>query len=299
MPRNSRSLTLQRSFHDRVAAVTRNTAKLVDSTYRAMRADDLTGSFRVVIPQATQLVALGQAEAARLAAGFYRAYSGLETGHARSVAFLEDNVGRTFDGRPVRDALNATPSRVFYAITSGKTVSEALRYGRFSIARTVRTEVFDAARMELGHQIENDSDALGWNWQSRGTCEACLALDDEEIRGPGEPLEAHEQCSCIQSPRFDEKERVSRPTGLDRFLEMSKTEQFGKLGVGKALLVRERRVSMNDLYVKEESREWRARFTRRSLEDLLKIAGMTQDELDKLIAAEGLDPTQVNLTPAA
>lgn len=263
-----------------------------------MRADDLTGSFRIVIPTAEQLLMQAQAQAAQLAAGFYRAYSDLETGEARSVPFLEGNVGQTFDGRPVRDALSSAPARVFYAIKTGKSVPEALRFGRFSIARTIRTEVFDAARMELGHQIENDSEAIGWEWQSRGTCEACFALDNEQIREPGEPLDAHEQCACIQAPRFDVRQTLPRPTGADRFFALSRADQFAALGVGKALLIRERRVALDDLYVRETNREWRARYTRRPLQDLLRIAGMTQEDLDRLIVAEGLDPADVNLVPA-
>lgn len=298
MPRSGKSLELQRTYHDRLSAVARGTARLVDRTFSAMRAEDLTGSFRLVIPQVEQLLEMGQAQAQQLTGGFYRAYSAIETGHARSVGSLPENAGFTFDGRPLREVLGATPARVFYGIKIGRSVDEALRFGRFSLARTVRTEIFDAARMELNHQMANDSDSLGWEWQSRGTCEACIALDDEQIREPGESLDAHEQCSCIQMPRFDVKERVSRPTGIDRFFNMDRTAQFAALGVGKALLVRHRRVDMKDLYVREENREWRARYTRRSLEDLLGRAGMTKDDLDRLVEEEGLDPTKVNLVAA-
>jgi hypothetical protein len=298
MPRSSKALQLQRSYHDRLAGIARDTTRLVDRTYAGMRREDLTGSFRLVIPQAAQILAMGQASAQQLTGGFYRSCSAIETGEGRAVPPLEENAGFTFDGRPVDEVLSSTPARVFYGIKIGRTVEEALRFGRFSLARTIRTEVFDAARMELNHQMDNDPKALGWEWQSRGTCEACLALDDEQVRGAGEPLDAHEQCACVQSPRFDVPQRISRPTGIDRFNNMDRAAQFAALGVGKALLVKHRRVEMSDLYMREANRQWRPRYTRRPLEDLLRLAGMDRDDLVRLITEEGLDPAKVELVAA-
>jgi len=189
-----------------------------------------------------------------------------------------DNAGRTIDGRALEEALRTIPAKVLLALKSGRKVPEALAYGRFAVARMAQTEIMDTARIELDHQMVESPDCRGWRWRSRGTCGACLALDDGSAREPGETMEAHPFCECVQDPMF-RSDRLVRPTGHDKLYQLDDEEQTRLLGFVGATLLRQGKISPADLVVTQTHETWRPVVTMAAAATLLDRAGVSEEEI--------------------
>lgn len=272
MPNDRRSLALTARFHDELAAHTDRIARLVTRRFAALDTSDLSGSFRSFIADAGEIVGIGQQHAVNLTGGYLRALGRLEADGPVDAAPLADNAGFTADGRRVESALSATPAKVFVALGQGRPLPEALAFGRFSVARLSKTEVTDAARLELRHAMTQENPIVGWRWRSRGTCAACLAMDDGRTRRPGAPLGAHPFCECIQEPVFEGDQHVGRPTGPQRFDGFDREEQDSLLGPIADLI--RRGAQWADLFVVEHPHEWRAVITAAPLELIARRANI-------------------------
>lgn len=135
------------------------------------------------------------------------------------------------------------------------------------------TEVMDAASQELTHQMRESRSITGWRWKSRGTCGACLAMDDGSVLPDSRPLNRHPYCQCVPEPVLrGVKERVKRPTGHDRFNELSEAQQNASLGEKKASLLRTGAIAWTDLVSKETSAEWHPVLVETALKELEQLA---------------------------
>lgn len=272
MPADPRSLELSDTFHGRIAELRIRAATSVSRIFAGVDTEDLQAAYREAIAAALGMIQLGQTGAVGLARGYVRALGRLEVGEATIGPPVGENVGQTADHRPLVAALAATPARVFLALKRGRSLAEAIRFGAFSAARVAATEVVDAGRLELEAQIRDTPAIRGWRWRSRGTCAACMSLDNGAVRDGGQPLRGHPFCVCIQEPVFDVAETVQRDSGHERFNAMTEAEQDASFGAERAALLRSGRISWADLVARDGAHEWRDALVTRPLEELLARA---------------------------
>lgn len=268
MPANPRSLALGRAYRDGADRTWRATNQAVLALLAGIDTADIGGSFRAVLPNIGAVIRLGQGRAQDLSVAYFRRLAELETGRAagREPA---DLVGKTVDGRPIGVALAATPAKVVMGLRRGWSTTKALTFARFAFTRTTQTTVMDTARAELRNQMKSPG-VVGWRWRSRGTCGACLALDDGSVRGSGEFMRAHPNCECLPEPGFDVEERIQPETGRERFMGLPKAEQDALLGHEKAELIRTGAIAWSQLVKTEQHKEWRPSITEAPLEQLRK-----------------------------
>lgn len=274
MPADRRSLALTDRFHRNIDGLSRRVSDELARRFNPDADTDLQSYFDDFIPLAATIVGAGQGTAATLAGGFFDRLRTLELGDGGLAEGMPDNAGATADGRPLEDALSATRGRTLLGLSRGWKLDQARAFARFSFRRLSRTEIVDAAGLELLHHIQNVDGVRGWRWRSRGTCGGCLALDDGSIRSPGASMDRHPFCECIPEPAFSVRDRVMRKTGRDRFDALSAAEQNESLGAEKAQLLRMGLIDWPDLVHREHHREWNDSLTERSLRDLLAIAGL-------------------------
>lgn len=277
MPAERASLALTDRFHRNIDGLALQTADQIGARFNPSPDEDLKVYFGEFIPLAATLVGGGQSAAATVAGGFFRGLSELELGKPRLAEELPDNAGATADGRSLEEALGATRARTLLGLSRGWQLDQARSYARASFIRFARTEIVDAAGIELMHQLQNVDRVRGWRWRSRGTCGGCLALDDGSIRSASTPLERHPNCRCLPEPVFKVKERVARVTGRQRFDGLPEKEQNALMGAEKAQLLRMGLIEWDHLVHREHHREWNDSLTERSLRQLLAIAGLAND----------------------
>lgn len=270
MPASRRSLDLQENYRRELKKLWRRVVLLVEDRYRQIDPDDLTRSFQAFVPSAAALVAMGQEQAITLADAFLTSYVSEEKDTVVDLTAERIPPATTFDGRRLEEALSATPAKVFLALKAGRSIDDALSFGRFSAARFAHTEVVDASRQELKVQMEAADEVRGWRWSAQGSaCGACLAADNGAIRSPSTTLIGHAGCDCVMEPVVTGvKERVQRLSGQEKFHALPVTEQNKRLGEEKAELVRSGAVPFSDLVKTERHEEWRPSITERPLEEL-------------------------------
>lgn len=249
MPANAASLPLTSAYHNKLANLAEQVARIAGARTPRLAKGEMDDAFKAFTAQAAGIVELGQRHAIELTTAFLGRLSELETG-ARPESEPESEIpGFTADGRPLSKAVAATPAKVYLALKQGRPFEVAMAFAKMSIGRLARTEVFDAAdrrQAELG--------VTQWRWRSRGTCGACLAMDDGNTM-TGD-LERHPNCACIREPTFDAPDRFQRASGRDRFLAMSVKEQDRILGPEKAEAIREGLISWDALVHVEQFRKW-------------------------------------------
>lgn len=274
MPARPEALELTDRYHRAVDGLGERISQLVVGRFNAMDRAQLGIAFQAFVQQASALIELGQDRAAALARGYLRAFGRIETGETPDADPLEENAGFTADGRQLAEGLSATPAKVFAALKAGRSLDEALAFGRFSAARFALTETIDGARLETAHQLRDTAGIRGWRWRSRGTCAACMAMDDGGIRDVGQDLPAHPNCVCVQEPVFDVKETVQRATGHERFQELAPAVQAAVIGQRRAELLRAGAIAWSDLFTTQGHKEWREVVTVRPVQELEQLAGV-------------------------
>jgi hypothetical protein len=272
VPADPRTLELSERYHGQLDELVRRAATSVGRTFAGVPLEDLGAGYREAIAAALTVIQIGQTAAVSLSRGYVRAAGRLEVGEAAIGAPAESNVGETADHRPLVAALAATPARVFVLLKKGRPIDQAVRFGAFSSSRVAETEIMDAARIELEQQIREQPAIRGWRWRSRGTCAACMSLDDGAVRGSGQPLRGHPKCRCVQEPVFDVEETVTRESGHERFRALSPSEQDQNFGQERADLLRSGRIAWADLVAREGAHEWRDALVTRPLAELLARA---------------------------
>lgn len=274
MPANPRSLRLLRTYHDRVAGTAEQISQALEKRLAQANPDELSESLSLAVSDAVSAVSIGQSAVLNLTRGFFRGLSQAETG-TPELADTEVTPGKTTDGRDLTEVLQATVARTLASVRDGKPPAKALDEAARSIRRFAMTEVMDAARAEMQAQMDASDSVKGWRWASRGTCGACLALDNGSIRDGA--LQAHPNCLCVPEPVFDVKEKVKRETGRERFLSLSVEAQDELLG-DKADLVRRNLIPWTALVEFVRHPEWHDHIKEAPLGALLERAGLNAAE---------------------
>lgn len=273
MPASRRSLVLLDSYHDSLVGLKDRAARAVVQRFGAIDTEDMGPSLEVFVADAAALLTLAQEQAATMSDAFLRSFIRSETGKPAELETPDEmNPGTTTDGRDLAEALGAIPAKLFLGFKNGWDLDKALRFGAFAARRTAETEVMDAAGQEMTHQIDALDLLVGWRWKSRGTCAACLSMDSGRRHAPGQLLERHPGCQCIQEPVLNVRETVQRETGRERFDSLPKTEQDSILGDKLAGLIRTGAVAWSQLVKVEEHAEWHPTIVARPLQEILQDA---------------------------
>lgn len=277
MTSNPKSPRLTKLYQDRAVALAERVQRAARRLVVISEADP-TEAWRTVIESTSNLVTAAQTASSGLALGYFRALGTLETGSVVEVADPRpNNAGFTDDGRTLAEALVAPRARFFRKIDEGHKVPDLLRESVESVGRIAQFEVMDAGQRELAHQVQQSDRASGWRTLSRGTCAACLAIDDGSVTSRRPPFHPH--CNCVIEVEFGKGEEPRRATGRQRFEALSVEQQDAALGFEKAELLRRRLVSWEDLIAVQTFKEWTPVITERPLESLLAIAGVSIDQL--------------------
>jgi hypothetical protein len=277
MPSNPASLRLAELYQDRAVAVAEQAQRAARRLVVVDR-DDPVESWRRVITSVSVLIGAAQTASTDLALGYFRALGTLETGRSVDVAESRPrNIGFTEDGRAIQDVLVAPRARFFRRLDEGVEVPRLLTEAVEAVGRAAQFEVMDAGQRELAHQVSRSGLAQGWRTRSRGTCGACLAIDDGSVTSRRPPFHPH--CDCVIEIDFGGPQEARRPSGRERFEALSPQAQDAALGFEKAELLRRRLISWEHLVSVQTFKEWTPVITEAPLESLLAIAGATAEQL--------------------
>lgn len=265
MPATEQALRLEQMYGTQLGDLWRRIVAIVQAQYAQIDPERLAESFRAFIPQAAEVIALGQQQAQALAAAFIAQYVETETGRAfRSAPTSNEIPGTTRDGADIRTALSGSIAAVWFSLQTGMDITLALERGRHIVSRTTGLTVSDAAEREQTHQAEqapavrltgtvrsvpigpapsNQSLLKGWTWVTVGhTCAACLSQQDGSVRRWDQRGRRHPGCDCVRSPVVvGVPDAVKRPTGQDIFDSMTPEQQaavFASAGDEKAKAIR-------------------------------------------------------------
>jgi hypothetical protein len=239
---------------------------------------DPANSWRMIVETGAAVVISAQTAAASLALGYFRTLGSLELGQAPSIAAQRPkNIGFTEDGRAIVDVLGAPRARFFRKLDEGKRFTDLLPEAIEAIGRAAQFEVMDAGQRELAHQVTASDQAVGWRARSRGTCGACLALDDGAHTTRRPPFHPH--CNCTIEVDFGTDGDLGRATGRQRFDALTIDQQDAALGFEKAELLRRNLIDWPDLVAVQTFKEWTPVISEAPLEQLLTIAGITSEQL--------------------
>lgn len=252
MPANRLSLSLTEAYRERCLTLRDSVQALTRATWRTVTMDDLEGSF----DQWRTLVATGvagaQQEVLRATRGYLAAFVTTELGESAQAPPLDsrDYVGKTRDGRDVREALDTAPIGVRVALKRGVGLEPAMRAGLNRALRMVEGSVMHAARSSLNELMEASEDVEGWQRAVRGTCGACMGDIEVEVYTelPGVPLNVHPYCMCMTQPVVvGVPDRFPLATGQQRLAQMTPQEQDRELGPRVAEAVRSGDVALGAL----------------------------------------------------
>ena len=266
MPANPATLQLEQRHADHLKVLQERAVVQIADRWRTINPDALDLSFRRFLPAAASIIETSQTLAQHATHDFLSSLVWLESGRAWSPEAPDVTIpGTTIDGRAIQSALASVPPAVLTSIKQGRSMPFALRRGMHVAARMAATETADAARRETDHQLVAFPNLFaGWQWVARGTCAACMAMMNNATL-PAGPLNAHPGCTCIKSVKLaDIQESAIRTTGREKWDALSPAEQeavFKNAGAAKARMLREGRISLNDLVTHQGSRSWRGMIT--------------------------------------
>lgn len=250
MAANPRSLQLTDRFSRQLAIVAGRVGDLASSRWR-LAPDDFDGSYSswldVVVPAAVQ----AQRQNVRLTVGYVNAFLLSETGSRVRLPQVDPNefVGRSRDGRDLRDAWGSPPIKAKVAIGDGKGVGEASVIAQGAALKQVNVDVYHAARGPLAALTSAVSQFQGYTRVTGGAaCGACLGAADGTVFSSDEVFEIHANCDCVAEPVVEGvTDTVRRPSGQEIFNDLSESEQNARLGEQTAEAVRSGVVTVGDL----------------------------------------------------
>lgn len=254
MPGDPRSVELTNRYRNQVRLLRERAATVAASMWREIDPAHLDETHARWASMAALRVTEMQRAAATLSTAYLTGYVALERGRpARAIgASAAADVGRSRDGKTLRDSLEPTLYTTKAAIAEGRTFSEALALGAQRAARNLGEDVAFVARGVLDEGIIDNDEIIGWRRVSGGGCGACLAAATGAIQADDETLPVHDHCQCSKEPVVrGVRERVLRPSGEEIFHRMTASQQdalfAGRGGAEKADLIRSGQVPFQSL----------------------------------------------------
>lgn len=251
MPRSELALRLTDGYRGRLLGLRQIALRRAASAWQGVALEDLDRSFELWLAAASGALTEVQARSVALSGGYLAAYLSVETG--RRIALRHSDtaalVGKSRDGRLLRDALHPAVITVKQRIAEENPPDVALAAGLARALRTVALDASHAPRAALAESMQAEDQVIGWRRVTAGdACGACLGAATGAIRADDEVLEAHAYCQCGAEPVIARvREHVQRPTGTEIFESKPAEQQNQLLGEEKAELVRSGQVSLPEL----------------------------------------------------
>lgn len=250
MAANPRSLRLTDRFAVQLAATAGRVQRFAGQRW-SFAPDDFDGSYAAWLDQVLPQVAQAQRQNLRLAQGYVSAFLLSETGRRTRLPSVDANefVGRSRDGRELREAWGSPPIKAKVAIGDGKSVEEASAIARNAANDLVSVDTYHAARGPVAVLLAAVEAVEGYTRVAGGnSCGACLGAADGTVFSSDEVFEMHSNCDCVAEPVVrDVPDTVRRESGQDLFLKLSPGQQNARLGDEAAEAVRSGLVTVGDL----------------------------------------------------
>lgn len=200
-----------------------------------------------VVPATAQ----AQRQNVRLTQGYVSAFVVSETGKRTRLPSidLDEFVGRSRDGRELRDAWQSPPIKAKVAVSEGKSVDEASDTARNAALALVALDVYAGSRGVLTNLISRVPVIGGWRRVTVGeTCGACLGAADGRVMPPDAELKVHANCDCVKEPVIRGVPNLfRRPTGEEMWKRMSVEVRVASVGDEAFRAIEEGRINLSDL----------------------------------------------------
>lgn len=220
-----------------------------------------------------QQVCVQQEEAIRQAAQMGQAMGlRLDWGRLNTQA-LQDIVGFTQEGSPLRELLDELGAEASEAIRReliaglalGKNPAETARQIRSALGgnlvralRISRTETLRAFREATLRGYQEDDNVARWQWvsaKSERTCAACLAMDGT-VHPLSERLDDHPNGRCVMVPVLKGEKPAQYETGEEWFARQQEEVQRKVLGKAGLAAYRAGAIDLHSLVAQHSSPEW-------------------------------------------
>lgn len=250
MPRNQRSLQLTDLYARRLKAVVGRVEALVSSRWY-LDPEDFDGSYDSWRDVAVQAVSQAQRQNVRLTNGYLAAFLTSESGRRISPPSvdLEKYVGRSRDGRDLREAWSSPVIKAKVAVKDGRSPEEASDIAKAAALALVGLDTYFGARGPMAEQMRATVQVIGFRRVTVGaTCGACLGAASGTVLPKDADFHIHPSCDCVAEPVVKSvPDAAKRRTGEQIFNELSPAEQNARLGDEAAEAVRNGDVSLPDL----------------------------------------------------
>jgi hypothetical protein len=171
----------------------------VESAYgEEIDGDDILDSAGRVADRILPTIVAGQANAQRLAQGFYRGFSIATLGRTIEPLQALEIAGTRADGSSVRSGMEAIGPMILGQIAGGRDLGSALEFGRYAFERFADAEVRGAADREKQNQ-ETRPEIVGWEGiVDDAACDNCQA--NVGVHDLDEEMWRHGNCNCERIP---------------------------------------------------------------------------------------------------
>ena len=240
MPANPRSLRITDLYGRRLKAASIQLVRQVQARWRLT--GDFDADYAAWLAFAIPATTAAQRFGVQLTAGYIAAFESSERSRPVPPPALnaESVVGRSRDGRPLREAWTSPPIKAKLAVREGKSTPEASRIAYDAASRLVRFDTDEAARIVMSEHLRRNEGIIGYRRVSQGetTCGGCLAAEDGEVLSPVEDFASHPGCDCVAEPVYGDVDDLFRhPTGQQRYNQLSPEEKVEAVGAEAAQLI--------------------------------------------------------------
>jgi hypothetical protein len=272
MPRNPRSLRLTDLYAQRLKAVAARVEQVASSRW-SLEPDDFDGSYGSWRDVAVQAVSQAQRQNVRLTQGYLAAFIASETGSRTAPLSVpaEKYVGKSRDGRDLREAWDSPVIKAKVAVRDGKSVEEASDIAKAAALALVGLDTYAAARSVMADQLGTIPIVIGFRRVTVGaTCGACMGAASGTILPKGTDFHVHPGCDCVAEPALKNvPDTAKRKTGTEIYNELTPAEQAARVGDEAAELIRTGEITLSDLVGSSPMKTEPDFITQKPLADLL------------------------------
>lgn len=272
MPASARSLRLTDLYAQRLKAVAAQVEQQVASRWN-LEPDDFDGSYRSWREVAVQVVSQAQRQNVRLTQGYLAAFIASETGRRTAAPVVSPDlfVGRSRDGRDLREAWDSPVIKAKVAVRDGSSPEEASDVARAAALALVGLDTYAAARGSMAEAFQSTPIVVGYRRVTVGaTCGACMGAATGAILPKNSDFHVHPGCDCVAEPALrNVPDLARRKTGTEIYNDLSPTEQAARVGEEAAELIRTGEITLGDLVGSSPMKTEPDFITQKPLADLL------------------------------
>lgn len=250
MPRSPRSLRITDLYALRLKAVAKRVEDLMSSRWN-LEPDDFDGSYNSWRDVAVQAVTEAQRQNVRLTQGYLAAFIASETGARITPPSVDTKkyVGKSRDGRDLREAWDSPVIKAKVAIREGKSTDEASDIAKAAAISLVGLDTYYGARGPMAEQMNLMVQITGYRRVTVGaTCGACMGAATGAVLPAGTDFHIHPSCDCVSEPVVrNVPDTAKRKTGTEIYNELSPAEQAARVGDEAADAIRKGEITLPDL----------------------------------------------------